>query len=155
MMIKYFGSKIDGFTRVLPYAKKLKDFAIQLGWDGKKDEKGRKLLQLLGTEVARECISKNIWIDHWKKEADEYGEDIYIIDDVRFPNEINHINDWPGGFTIKIKGRKYDNVDSTHESEKELDDKKFNIIVNNNGTLDDLEIIAMTVVAEALETNNV
>ncbi len=51
---------------ILPFAKLLKDFAFEMGWDGKKDPKGRRLLQLLGTECGRKCISQDIWVKHWE-----------------------------------------------------------------------------------------
>jgi len=53
------------------------------GWDGVKDEKGRRLLQVVGTECGRD-YNKNIWAE--KAYTDNKG-DILIFDDWRFPNE--------------------------------------------------------------------
>ena len=46
----------DATHTILPFAKPVKDVARNMGWNGEKDEKGRRLLQLLGTECGRECI---------------------------------------------------------------------------------------------------
>jgi len=53
------------------------------GWDGVKDEKGRRLLQVIGTECGRD-YNNNIWAD--KAYTDNKG-DVLIFDDWRFPNE--------------------------------------------------------------------
>lgn len=92
-------------VEVIPFAKALKDLARDLGWNGKKDEKGRQILQHLGTEVCRN-IDPDYWIARWKSGAGEIlnnGLDMrtVIVDDVRFENEIEAIREL-GGFTIYI-----------------------------------------------------
>ena len=46
------------------FSDKLKEVAEFMGWDGEKDERGRRLLQLLGTEVGR-GYDPEIWVKHW------------------------------------------------------------------------------------------
>lgn len=77
----------------------------------------------------------------------------WIISDMRFPNELQAVKD-RDGLTIRVnrdidcslcfgKGcthcyeGKVENQ-GQHESETALDDAEFDIIINNNGTLDDL-----------------
>lgn len=92
-----------GNIEILPFSKPLKDIAYQMGWDGQKDIKGRRLLQLLGTECGRECISQDIWVKKWiavaypkAKVSHTFGRSAYnniiIADDVRFDNEEFGIN---------------------------------------------------------------
>lgn len=127
VICNYFDAKIH------PFAQPLKDFAKLLGWDGVKDEKGRRLLQLLGTECGRKCICEHIWVEHWMK---KYDPNLNIVaDDVRFINEVATIIE-NNGFLIKVTGRKTENTPQ-HESEQEIPDQFFNFIVENNGTLDD------------------
>lgn len=84
---------INLVSTVRPFAKPIKDFATLLGWDGKKGKKGRRLLQLLGTEVGRECISDTIWVDKWQESLGDTGSNVTIIcDDLRFQNEYEHLN---------------------------------------------------------------
>lgn len=72
---------------ILPMAKPLKDYAKLMGWDGRKDKRGRRLLQLLGTECGRKCISDDIWVNKWAQEAQ--GHPYVICDDARFENEVD------------------------------------------------------------------
>lgn len=128
MIIDHLGCGI-----VLPLAKAVKDAAFELGWDGKKDDKGRRLLQLLGTEIGRECIDPDIWIKKWELTCLELKPEVCIIDDVRFENEIEFFIE-RGAYTIKIVGREDSLVDTSHASEKGLKDEYFNSIFLNNGT---------------------
>lgn len=59
------------------------------GWNGEKDERGRTLLQHLGTDVVRKN-DENFWADLVSRLIRALGDefDYYIIDDARFPNEI-------------------------------------------------------------------
>lgn len=137
----------DGIA-VIPFAKALKEMAASIGWNGRKDEKGRRLLQLLGTEVCRECIAEDYWIQKWSDsyiKALRMGNSFIIIDDIRFPNEAKFIKDL-GGYLVKITGRAYDNVDSKHPSELELDNMFFHKFIYNDGTLQDLQAKAVSVV---------
>jgi len=120
-------------VNILPFAAPLKSFAIQLGWDGKKDESGRRLLQLLGTEVARECISEDIWLKHWVNSANIFAKRnpyaTFIIDDVRFNNEANFIRE-AGGQVCEIVGRTEYKRD--HDSELGLNPALVDFKVNNS-----------------------
>ena len=70
--------------------------AKSIGWNGEKDERGRKLLQTLGTDVVRDCINENYWINAWYDTVkfDWFiGGKSIIVDDVRFENEVMIIRD--------------------------------------------------------------
>jgi hypothetical protein len=59
------------FTRI-PFAEEVKRIARDcFFWDGKKDDRGRKLLQLIGTEVGR-GYDQQIWIKHWQNYTNRY-----------------------------------------------------------------------------------
>lgn len=147
-------------TYVLPFAKPLKEMAKSFGWDGQKDEKGRKFLQLLGTEIGR-AYNNNHWVDCWKREADKAlrsfdnpfgpGEaretyQIIIADDVRFDNEGECIHSY-NGYNIKIEGRAYDlGGNSTHASEKGLNPNLIDSILDNSGTVEELERRVLNIV---------
>ncbi len=88
---------------VIPFAKGVKDEAQRLGWDGRKDTKGRIILQQLGTEVCRN-IDPDYWTKRWLQNAfkDGVNSDLIICDDLRFDNELKCIKD-NSGYVIKIK----------------------------------------------------
>lgn len=74
-------------STIIPMAKPLKTIATELGWDGQKDKKGRRLLQLLGTQVCRECISQDYWTKKFLELAHKSGTPVVICDDIRFDDE--------------------------------------------------------------------
>jgi hypothetical protein len=95
---------------------------------------GRQLLQKIGTNVVRK-IHPDIWIDllFMDYNADQNG---WIIDDVRFHNEISRIKDM-GGYLVYLKTNKSmteeeKNGEHNHISELiTIDDQKFDYILMN------------------------
>jgi hypothetical protein len=49
----------------------------------------RHLMVTLGTEWGRDCVQKDIWLRLWAAQADRF--DRVVVDDVRFPNEVDLI----------------------------------------------------------------
>ena len=121
------------------FAKALKDEASRGGWDGAKDERGRVLLQQLGT------VWRNYEPDHWIRRLQEsITHDLVAITDCRYRNEISLMKTWgrENGYsvvTVRINRAEHDNGLSedarAHDSECELDDESFDMVVKNNGTL--------------------
>lgn len=79
------------------------------GWDKKKDERGRKLLQQIGG-VFRE-YDADIWAKHFINQLDKFPglfpPNFVIISDWRFPNELNFLKNNPllDIVTIRVFGR--------------------------------------------------
>ena len=111
----------------------------------------RKLLQLLGTECGREILHPDIWVnalfaDYKKvmrtnanKEPDLFNMPKWIITDVRFPNEAQAIKD-KGGIVIRVNrdnGTRAIDV-NPHPSETALDNYKFDEVIENNGSIEEL-----------------
>lgn len=127
----------DYDIRVLPLSAALKEFAFALGWNGKKDLAGRKLLQTLGTDCGRECIGKDIWLKHWEEKYRGFPHpNITIVDDVRFQNEFDYFVNKHMAMTIHVMGR-MDRSVPMHASEEGFIGT-FDFEINNVGTLDDL-----------------
>ena len=83
-------TKDDYKVLITHYADILKHICTNFfGWDGKKDERGRHLLQYIGTDIVRKKDS-NFWVDFMSKMLLMFDGfwDYVIIPDVRFPNEI-------------------------------------------------------------------
>ena len=71
----------------------LKFMCTQLfDWNGEKDERGRHLLQHVGTDVIR-AREPDFWVDFIAKELELFPEswDVVLIPDCRFPNEIERL----------------------------------------------------------------
>lgn len=122
----------------------------------------RTFLQKLGTEAIRDGLHTNAWVNalfaDYKKSFNENSiQDIYdprsktggmeypkwIITDTRFPNEAQAIKD-RGGIVIRVIRPEVCKDDESsmvpkHPSETALDDWSFDYIIDNCGSLDDLE----------------
>ena len=98
----------------------------------------REIMQEYGAFYRK--IDPEFWIKNLFKvaEAKEYNN--IIITDVRYTNEADYILHKEGGYVIRVEREGKDDVHNMqHPSEIQLDDyKKFDFVVHNNGTLDDL-----------------
>jgi hypothetical protein len=92
--------------------------------------------QLIG-EGLRNIIDENIWIDSVLSNPEPYK----IITDVRYKNEAYKIIE-NNGIIIRIEKDFIDiedGRDKNHISECDLDDFKFEYILNNNSSMEELE----------------
>lgn len=137
----------DGYrVLVAHYADLLKFICKQyFGWDGQKDEKGRRILQYVGTDVVR-TKKPNYWVNFIKSLLELFPEqwDYVIIPDCRFPNEIDELRN--AGFQtihMRVKRTNFESQltpeQQSHPSETALDDRTPDYYIYNCSTLDDLQ----------------
>lgn len=129
---------------VVPLAKKLKEQAKMLGWDGKKDERGRTLLQKLSDPIkayhGKDCYARWALQDAFeecvKKDTHNEGKYVLICDDVRMRDEIDFFDDFQ---KISVRIKRPGHVSSLSEeqlndkTETALDDYNFDMEVINQG----------------------
>lgn len=139
---------IDNGDRVLitHYADLLKYICTNyFGWDGKKDDKGRQMLQYVGTDVIRKQ-NPTLWVDFVATMLKYFKEnwDYVIIPDCRFPNEITRLRD--DGFDtthLRVVRSGFESPlteeQQNHPSETALDDFEADFVIDNNGSLEELE----------------
>jgi len=104
------------------FASGVKNVATEaFGWDGKKDAKGRRLLQVVGTDAGRE-YNPDIWVKRCYEEIQAgFPPNIIIYDDWRFPNEYDYwLNKPEIGEVYKIRVFRDGEIVSDHLSEKAL-----------------------------------
>lgn len=118
----------------------------------------RRLLQQLGTEVARE-YDPEIWVNKTRERLKvwrEKGIDLYdhtahprdnmehsvVISDIRFPNEAEMLYEHPRGYLLKLERKTTPNTNAAkHSSETgvlDIPEKHFYTAVDNNGTIKEL-----------------
>lgn len=122
----------------------------------------RLALQWMGTEAGRKVFGENIWTSALEKYILEHPGD-YIVPDVRFANEVKLINSMRGT-TIRVKrgpdpvwydmalqwnekNRLKPNhnmvlpgaLEEVHESERAWIGENFSMMIENDGTIEDLE----------------
>lgn len=139
-------------VQFVPYQNYFHDFAggyVQ----AKTNPEVRRLLQQLGTEVGRELLGQNIWVEAARKkilELTSAGHNV-IITGIRFPNELeleNQLNE-----VIDTWGAVGDKQHATsvyvdrpslpapvagHSSEGSVQLEDFQYVLGNTGTLEDL-----------------
>lgn len=126
---------------VLHYATLLKSLCRQIYlWNGRKDEKGRTLLQKTG-DMFR-SVDQNYFVSHvlgilkTLKKSNEF--DYVLIPDTRFPNEISMIRqEFPGKSSLTVRVERpgfisnLSNEQKMHPSETALDNFPFDVVVKS------------------------
>jgi GTPase SAR1 family protein len=154
---------LDKMTELYPgllmehtaFAKPIKEIAYSVfHWDGNKDGKGRRLLQVIGTEAGRE-YNENIWVEYLENNVLNgiFMPYFVFVDDWRFLNEKEYFekNLAFEVTTIRIESEreKLPENTSTHASENSLptgniehlervtQDSMYDFVVYNNETIKD------------------
>ena len=118
-----------GYYRVA-FADRVKMLARSFGWDGKKDERGRALLQDLGMAARR--YNPDTWVEF----VQFLEEDCKLVyTDVRFQNEADYIRS-KGGIIVRIVRPGI--ISGNHESELKQADIPADIEIVNDGSIEDL-----------------
>lgn len=111
------------------------------GWDGRKDEAGRALLQRVGTDEIRQA-EPNFWCGFLTKLLSIYRDrwDCVIIPDARFKNEVSD-ETWTGFDTVHLRIERSNNPNALHGaaaehiSETDLDDEEPDCYILNYGSI--------------------
>lgn len=136
----------------------------------------RWILQYWGTEVCRKAFHDDMWIASLENKLRSSTDNI-VISDCRFPNEIKSIRD-AGGIVIRVKrgvdptwyrdaadmnaGPKCTNWSlasgrmaelKIHASETAWVGTKFDAVLDNNGSIDELYAIVKDLVQDRLAAN--
>ena len=99
----------------------------------------RSLLQKIGTDLFRNQLHPNTWVS---SAFANYLNNAWIFTDVRFPNELEAIKKRKG-LTIRVNRGLVERTGKMiqgpeHISETALDDAKFDYVIENNGTIEEL-----------------
>jgi len=107
-----------------------------------KNDITRILLQLYGTEIFRKRVNQDHWVKLMIDKIKKSDKQVFIITDVRFPNEINLVKNESDFDVISIRVERdidRSGKENEHESETALDTyNDFDHFINNNGTLENL-----------------
>jgi hypothetical protein len=98
----------------------------------------RYFMQMLGTDFGRKLIHEDIWVNALVNKVEQGDYEKVVVTDLRFPNESDAIANL-GGTAYRLQRDIEGNEFSTHESEKYVTSLPVKAIIDNNGTIDDLE----------------
>lgn len=143
MMAEYLENKghkvlITHFADLLKYI--CKQF---FGWNGDKDEKGRTLLQYVGTDVVG-AKRPSYWADFLVDvlELFENEWDYVILPDCRYPLEFTCMRAKFDTVILRVERPNFDNglteEQKNHASETKMDDYKFDEVIYNDSNLAEL-----------------
>jgi len=126
----------------------------------------RWVLQYWGTEVCRKAFHDDIWIASLENKLRNSKDDV-VISDCRFPNEIHSIKaaggkiiwvkrgELPVWYDLAIAANKGHNwavqdlkMQKIHASETAWVGTKFDHVIDNNGTIDDLYNQARSIISD-------
>lgn len=112
---------------------------------------GREYLQNYGTEAHREIFDYDFWVNAFWNTNDFAEEDIVFICDTRFDNEALSIKEH-GGLIAQISNDRVDKTaNDSHASEVPLPGEYIDVVVDNNGTREDLKEVAETFIASIMQ----
>ena len=154
-------SSIKGIAVItVPFADSLKRLATSaFGWDGEKDAKGRRLLQVIGTEAGR-GYDENIWVRKtvdFATTSSIFPPHFVLCDDWRYRNECSYIADLGVHdlYTIRVEASNRELLKGTdeakHISETSLPSGKnglYEVVVDNKGKLNSLYRQGDTIVSD-------
>lgn len=148
-------------TEIIPLAKRMKEQAKMLGWDGEKDEKGRRLLQEISWPV-KHYFGEDVYAKWCYEQAKDL--DILLIDDVRMMAEVNCFKQMEkdgvidGFYLIRINRPNYKSKLTEEQlkdvSETQLDDYLFEYRITNDSTIDKLGENVNKIMKEKIKMEN-
>jgi len=149
ILVEDYGYTRIGFADTIKKAAYLLDPIITLdgvrlahavdryGWDGAKQvPEVRRILQVLGSEIGRDLIDPQIWVELTMHSV--HQDDKIVISDVRFRNEAEEIK-WKHGEIWRISRIQKGAPVNVHRSETDMDSWDFDEYVSNNGSIDNLK----------------
>lgn len=142
------------------FAKPIYDMLAAVGfdfkaaeWDGLKDRQiaglgisPRRMMQTLGTEWGRELVHPELWVRLAEIQLD-YATKM-IISDVRFDNEADWVREH--GVLIRVVRPEVELVED-HVSEKGITPRDGDLLIENSGTLVQLEKLVNLMVDRVFE----
>lgn len=131
---------------VIHFADLLKYICKQyFGWDGNKNEAGRTMLQVIGTDIVRKQ-NPNFWVEFVLSTLRFFNGswDFVLIPDARFPNEVDLMRDSEFHALNMVVTRteyvtKLTSEQQNHASETSILEIKSDFNISNDGTLEELE----------------
>ena len=136
----------DGFKVLVTHYGDLVKYVCRsfFGWDGNKDERGRTLLQRVGTDAVR-SKHPDFWVNFIGDILTLFPNewDYVLIPDCRFPNEVDHLKTL-GLDVVHLRVVRENFISpltpkqQQHPSETALDDVEPDLYIKNNGSLKDL-----------------
>lgn len=118
---------------------RLAEYIKTHGWDWSKRNipEIRRLLQVIGTEMGRQVLGENCWVDLVDRKIKASGNVNAVITDLRFPNEAQYVRSLNGKIVLIVRPDNPDSIGASHASEQYTPEPDY--VLNNDGSLWKLE----------------
>lgn len=112
----------------------------EFGWDRAKVQfpEVRTLMQRMGTEAGRQVLGDSIWVDIVLRQIKERPSQRFVITDMRFENELAALTTYGSDVLLAKIVRPGVGAVNAHVSDAGLPDDLFDVLLRNEGDLDDL-----------------
>ena len=146
-IVKYYENKQKKVVR-LGFSDYIKGYAMKISaWNGEDETKPRDLLQQIGTDIVREKINKDFFINRICEDILVYSYffDVIVISGARFPNELDiPKNKFKNVTIIKMERPNYQNnlteKQKKHITEHSLEDyQNYDYLLVNNENIEELQ----------------
>ena len=110
-------------------------------WDGQKDEKGRTLLQYVGTDVIS-SQQPNYWVNFVISILKFFDSewDYVLIPDCRYPAEVARMKEEFDTLLLRVERHNFESglteKQKQHVSETSMDNYDFDAVIQNDSTLE-------------------
>lgn len=118
---------------------RVKYFATCMGWDGVKDNKGRRFLSDIKDAMTLYNDDPFNYMKEKVEEVKDITEDAFIFFHVREPSEIKKMVNRLGATSLLIERPSVNSDSFTNHADKNVKEFPYSYIVSNNGTLSDLK----------------
>ncbi len=145
-IVNYYENKNKKVVR-LGFSDYIKNYAMKItNWDGRDETKPRELLQTIGTDIVREKINKDFFINRLCEDIVVYSYffDVIVISGGRFPNELDiPKSKFKDVFIIKVERPGFENnlteKQKKHITEHALDNyQNYDYLLENDGNTENL-----------------
>lgn len=145
-IIDYYEKKGKKVVR-LGFSDYIKGYAMKIsGWNGQDETKPRDLLQTIGTDIVREKINKDFFINRLCEDITvyKYFFDVIVISGARFPNELDIPKSKFDNVTIIKMERPGFESNLTEKQKKHITEHalenyyNYDYLIENDGNTDNL-----------------
>lgn len=133
----YYGGHLEKYCRY-------SDLHELVGYEkSKKVNEVRRLLQVLGTEIGRKMFGEDVWVNKAFGEVDGalQADERVVITGIRYRNELAALSG-RGGLAVWVARPGYGPVNA-HSSDNTLGPEDFDLTVDNDGSLEDLQALVI------------
>lgn len=136
----------DAFCESRSTVDKVKELAVEIGWKGEKDLKTRKLLSDL-KDICTEYNDMPVTdivkhLNMWESDLKYYNVSdrphVFFIDD-REPEHIQRLKEKLNAVTVLIRRPGDEDIETSNHADKNVFNYNYDWIINNDGSLGDLE----------------